>query len=452
MKKKILLINAINPIMELEQRYPPLGLGYLVSCLRQSFKDAFEFKIIDRCITKTIEQFKPDIIFLSSVTQNYDIAKKYAQIAKKYDVSVILGGIHISMLPQNLTKDVDVAVIGEGEKTIVELMKLFLAKNTFKPKDLNKIKGIAYYENNTLIQTAVRPLIKNLDELPLPARDLMKIGRHASMFSSRGCPYRCIFCASSKFWNQIRFFSAEYVVNEIKEVYNKYDADLISFYDDLFIANKPRLKEIITLLKKENLLGKVKFSCSCRANLMDEHTVRLLKQMNVVSVAMGLESGCQEILQKIKGNTVTVEHGKKAIHLLNKYKIAANASFIIGSPGETKQQALQTYTFIQKNKLNNVNIYVIIPYPGTPIWEIAKQKGLVSENMDWAILDNVSFLKNKRRAVIVSDKMTRGQLIRLYKKFQRLRYWILLNNSITHPFAKDIPKIVFGKIKEKIYM
>jgi len=182
----------------------------------------------------------------------------------------LIGGTHITVLPSTLTKEMDVAVIGEGEEAIKELFEIFLRERSFDKKNLKDLKGLAYWDNGKIVQTEKRPPIAKMDSIEIPARDLMTIKKCTHVFSSRGCPYRCVFCASSRFWNSTRFFSAKYVVEEIKNLYNQFGVREIDFWDDLFIVSKPRIKEMVTLLRKEKLLGKIRFSCAVRSNLIDD--------------------------------------------------------------------------------------------------------------------------------------------------------------------------------------
>lgn len=447
--KKVLFINAINPNSEVEQRYPNLGLGYLVSCLRKEFNgDIFDFKIIDRNVENQILEYGPDIIGITCVSQNYNYAKKYANFARKKNIPVMIGGVHISMLPESLSEDMNVGCVGEGEETIIELFNLFLKENNFSADKLGKIKGLVFRENGKIIQTEKRERVMNMDNIPYPARDLLDIKKHSYMFSSRGCPYRCVFCASSRFWDNVRFFSPEYVVGEIKELVENYGVQLISFFDDLFILDKKRLKDIVDVLKKQDFYKKIKFTCSCRANLVDDETARLLKEMNVVSVGLGLESGNERVLASLKGGSVTVQQNKKAIEIFKKHKIAVNASFVIGSPSETREEIIQTYNFIKEVSFDLVDIYVLTPYPGTSIWKYALERGLVSDNMDWERL-NVNFERNKK-AVILSEKLNKEEIYNIYKKFRRLRLFKNLKHIWHHPLLIDLPRYVFKFIFEKI--
>ena len=269
------------------------------------------------------------------------------------------------------------------------------------------------------------------------------------MFTSRGCPYRCVFCASSRFWSATRFASARYIAEEVKELHHNYDAKLISFYDDLFIANKRRLRELIDILGEENILGKVRFSCSSRANLVDDAMAKLLKRLGVVSTALGLESGHPRILKYLKGPGVTVQDNVAAVKVLADNGIAPNAAFVIGSPTETEEEIMTTYDFIKSVPLRNFNVYVMTPFPGTPIWSEAVESGLISKDFDnWPVLDAVHFTRHYKEAVIVSNNLSRTELRTIYKAFQRLRYWTYFKNAYRHPFTKDVPKMAWTLMKE----
>ena len=452
MALKVLFIDAINPLRELERRYPSLSLGYLVSALRSEFgQDTFEFRIVYNHVAKELADFHPDVVGIRCVSQNYNWARKYAQMAKRQGLPVLMGGVHISAMPTSLSDDMDVAVIGEGEETIVELMRLFIARGRFDVDHLSDIRGIAYWRDGQLAFTEARALIPQLDDIPFPARDLLKIDKHTYMFTSRGCPYHCSFCFSTRFWRKkVRFASAQYVVNEIKEIISNYDVEFISFYDDLFIANRRRLEQIVSLLEEENIVGRVKFSCNCRANLVREEVVRLMKRMGMVSVGMGLESGSDRVLRYLKGENISVADNEKAVALLNRYGIAANASFVIGSPTETRGEILETLGFIKKsNDLSYVDTYVLTPLPGTPVWKYAESRGLVSDDMDWDML-SIDFATNYRNAIILSETLTRDELYQLYRLFQRQRLIIAARKMWRHPYAQDLPKFVFNTLWDKV--
>ena len=211
---------------------------------------------------ETIDTFKPDLVGISYFSPNYGIAKQYASLCKKRNLPVIVGGIHISLLPRSFSEDMDVGILFEGEETMAMLVHLYDSLGRLDVENLSSVKGIFYRREGQLHFTEARPLFEKLDCIPYPAGELLNLkGMHLSMFTSRGCPYRCIFCASSRFWNTTRFTSANYIAGEIKELYYNYGAKLIRFYDDLFIVDKQRLYNMLDIFARENILGKVRFSC-----------------------------------------------------------------------------------------------------------------------------------------------------------------------------------------------
>lgn len=438
---KLLLAEVVDEKSEIQTKYNPLGLGYLMASLPGYLKERIEIKISGADIATRINEFNPEVVGLSSVSQNFGRAKEIARLCKQSNIKVIIGKSHITAMPTSLDENMDVGIIGEGEETFRELVILLL-ENKFTKEELYKIKGIVFHDKGTIIRTANRPLIADLDVLPFPDREALgvKRGDNFYMFSSRGCPYRCVFCFSSRFWDKVRFHSAQYVVNEIKYLVNEYGAIRITFCDDLFIADVNRLRKIVELIKREKFYKKIKFTVSVRANLISEEAARLLKEMGVDIVTMGLESGCARMLDFLKGQSANIEHNVNAINLLKKNNLQVSASFIIGSPDETREEILETLNFIKNSRLDLFEINVLMPLPGTPIWDYALKRGLVAENMNWGKL-NIDYAENYKNYIILSEKVDREELKSLYDLFmkERKKRALILKLKYLYKRPKEIP-------------
>jgi len=368
--------------------FVPLGIGYIAASIHHQLPDVEV--VLEERVEDLIAE-KPDIIGISSSTENYYIAIQWAKrIKRDLDIPVIIGGVHISLLPVSLKKCFDLAVIGEGEITIIELLRSVIKHNGLVPEELMNIPGLFFYHDGRPILTPLREIIEDLDALPEPRRETLPFYRESSIahvFSARGCPYNCSFCASRRLFRRYRPYSSEKVVREIDYLITQKKVKSLVFYDDLLIASKKRLTEIVKELEKRKLNKKCEFSCQVRANLIDDNICGLLKRMNMVNVGVGLESFSDKILQYYNKAGVTSEVNQRALDLLSRYEIKVNPSFIFGAPLETMADMLDTlrkiYVNIEKNKINNCGWGLLRPYPGTAIWDYAEREGMVSSDMDW---------------------------------------------------------------------
>jgi anaerobic magnesium-protoporphyrin IX monomethyl ester cyclase len=403
-----------------ETVFPPLGLGYLAAVLKKKFP-SIEVRIIDRDVEAAVKTFRPDAVSISAVSQNMGMANKAGEYCRSIGIPVFLGGVHITLLPGSLTKAFDFGVCGEAEETIMEIVDYLSGGGIPGSPDMENIEGLILHEGSGVKLTGMRSPIAALDTLPFPDRSLLNIppGQTTYLFTSRGCPYTCTFCASTRFWNGVRWFSAEYVVNEIEHVVGAYKPWAISFYDDLFIGHRKRLMRIVDLLCAKNLNRKVKYSFACRADLVNEELIEILKPLNIQMICMGLESGCGRTLNYLKGERATVEQNHRAVELLTRAGINVQGTFIIGSPDETEEEILETLKFIKKSNLVNFEVYLLSPFPGTPIWETARERGLVGNEMDWKRLavDSEGGFEDR----ITVSQLPRNRLVELYKLFSRER-------------------------------
>jgi len=417
---KILLINAINIKNDITSRpFPPLGLGYIASYISK-YNNVDEIKIVDGStdISELITEFAPSIIGISSTTPEFNYAVGLAdKIKDANDIPIVVGGHHITALPQCLPDSMDIGVIGEGEQTFAEIVQAHEDTGLSKGV-LSNIKGIVYRRDGEVVINPKRELIQHLDDIPFPARNLMGINSEwTHLLTSRGCPYKCRYCAAGSFWGTVRFHSPERVVNEIKHLYNTYNITRISIEDDLFIAKKSRVREIAQLIQKEGLDKVMKFSCLCQAKLVDEEILEYLKAMNIWHVSLGFESGSEQVLRDIKKRSVSVEDNRNAIQLIKKYHIKVRGFFMIGAPGETKEDMIKTLDFIRSNQLDSARISVMVPFPGTDMWEYAKARGLVSDNMNWDVF-NMNFEDNCDNYPGINDSVCESELRDIYFKIK----------------------------------
>lgn len=427
---KILLVNpAAIRQQEVENNLHPLGLLYIASYLREYYDDTIKFKYVNFRYVQEFKKFHPDVVFMTSVSGHYNIVKHIANQFKELDPSVpiIVGGYHISTLPQTMTEDMDIAVIGEGEQTIGELLDYELV-----PK--RTINGIAYSVRGKLIVTKPRSPIYDIDTLPLPARDLIshliKSNDFTNILTARGCPYNCIFCANRDFWGKIRFHSADHVVEELTEISEKY-THKITIVDDTFTINKPRLMEIVKQIEERGL--DLEINAGGRADQIDEKTCNLLKRLGVTDLMFGFESGNQRILNYLKDCKVKVKDNRQAINLCNKYGIRLTGSFVIGSPDETREEILDTLRLVKEGGFRFLAPNILTPLPGTPLWKYALERGVVSNDTDfnWNSL-NFAIHNDEihKESIILSETLTRRELYELWSKFDKISKQLLLKNKI----------------------
>lgn len=385
---KVLFVNVTRK-KRIQTHYYPLAFGYLVSYC-EGFGEKFEYSYVERLDKTILQNFQPDIVALTCVTENYNLARQYISIIKNFNhrIKVVIGGVHISAVPSSLDKNMDVGIIGEGEQTFLELLR-----NNFDVND--KIKGIVYYDNDVLCQTEWRPLIKPLDDIPHPNRGMFRDIREQYLFTSRGCPYKCAFCFSSRFWKEVRFHSSQYVAEEIRQINHQFHLSHLHIYDDIFVLDIERVREIKDLVK--NL--KLTYSIQARANLITEKLARILKEMKVVVVGIGFESNSLRVLQYLqKGNTP--ENNQEAIDILRKYGIRVYGSFIRDVPIESEQDLKATYDFIHQNNIP-YDMYRLRKYPETPIYD---------GNKDW---DSVSAYLYKSKVMKI-----RGFVKQMWEKYR----------------------------------
>jgi len=405
MGRKALKIGLITSIREdqflqienfLKRYMSNLAPLYLESFLRKRGLPV-EVYIKDRL--EDLAELKPDLLGISSVTENFEFAKTLAKRAKDlWNPITVLGGVHITAIPDCLPKEFDVGVIGEGEETFADIVSTILEKSELPDsRTLTGIPGIVFHEGAGLRQTSNRKGIAQLDEIPLIERQrYIKEICVAYMMTSRGCPYTCNFCVIPNISEGYRVHSPEYVLAEIKEIKRHFpEVKHIRIFDDLFIVNRRRVHEIAELIHAEGLDQEISFGCWGRGNLIDDALIEDFRKMNMLYVAFGAESGSSRVLSKIKPGT-TLEQNQNAIDRLYDGGIHTSCSVILGHPQETEEDIWATYNFIAGNfnKLLEIEFNVALPWPGTELWRFAEQRGLVSRAMNFDRLKECAYFPN----------------------------------------------------------
>lgn len=410
---KILLISIIsdNPLA-IETSYSPLSLGFLSSYSKQYVQAEFKFIFSNgNNIGSILENYQPDLVAITVLSHYFNYCKKVSKIIKQWkNIPIIIGGQHITAMPECLTPDMDIAVLGEGELTFTEILKYYIENELFN--NLENIKGIAYKKDGVLFKTEYRDLIDDIDTIPMPDRGLFNINPYdTQMLSSRGCPFKCEFCSSSHFWGKVRYHSPERVVDEIMELVNNYGVKFINMFDDLFACNVNRLNQIWEILEKR-MYGRepLQMSTLVRASVMTPEIARVLRKMGVKDFAIGFETGSDKLLKRIKGNSASMDDNFKAVDIIKSAGgVCITGSVIVGIPGETAEDAYATMDMISKLKINGGEAYLASPFPGTKFWDISVEKGLVHKDMDWNKL-SLGFNDGKDFPIIINDSMSRDEI------------------------------------------
>ncbi len=404
----------------------PLGLAYIAAVLREAghnviLLDSENLVMTYDDISDLIKKEKPDVVGISSATVNFGNAVRIAGLAKQSaEPVVVLGGNHATSLPEEVLGDhpeIDIVVIGEGEITMRELCD---AMDSSGKVDYDSIQGLAFRkEDGQIIKSPPRPLIMDLDSLPLPARDLLPMknynvqihlssvrGIKASMISSRGCPGQCAFCAIHlTMGRKTRVRSVESVVGEMEHLVYQYKAKYIQFYDDTFTINYQRVLDICNLIIKRKL--KVKWFAHARVNTVDENLLRLMKRAGCAHVSFGIESGNQTILKTIKKGT-TLEQARKAVSVCQRAGIKTLTTFMIGNPGETQETVRDTIDFAIELNPDIAVFSILVPLPGTEVYN--KYRGVLFDtSLNW---EDYRTLVTSNKLALKSKTMTNEVLIR----------------------------------------
>jgi len=443
---KVLLINPKTDLPIETRTSPSLGLAYLGAVSERQGHTVYIYDgdVENISLEKVLRDFAPDLVGITANTIQIKSAWRDAAAVKSLsDIPVVLGGPHPTVLPTESVErpEVDIVVRGEGESTWEELCqwRTFVSLGRTMAEGewpraisgLQSVPGISYQTPDGQVHhNPDRPVIEDLDSLPLPAYHLFKIDRYTNLqptvdhiegpsypiLTSRGCPYRCTYCSQigPRRW---RMRSPENVVAEWRWLVRDLGAAEIGVLDDSFNINRQRVLDICDLLIKEELTHVPWIMINgIRANLVDKELLGNMKQAGCIRSAFGVESGNQAILDSAIGKQLTLEQIRAAFKAAKEVGMEAIGFFIIGLPGETEETMEDTIRFAIELDPVVANFSMAMPFPGTEMSRIVKERGrlLVKDYDDFAFFEG--------KASFEMDGMTAELVERKWKEAYRRFY------------------------------
>jgi len=371
---------------------PPLGIMYLGAYLRSKFKADIHLinqklhNISDDRLVQEIVNFDPDVVGLSAITASAQNLAGVTRAVRRElpDVLMLLGGPHVYSYQENALAGTaaDAAVVGEGELALEAIVRA-----RFEGGSLADVPGIFRVDKSGEIvkNPGSIPVIQDLDSLPLPAYDLIDLPtywrrksnnpiprrKYAALFTSRGCPYQCIYCHKA-FGTQFRYHSAERIVDEIEYVQRLFGVKDFEFVDDVFNLNKKRLLAFCDLIDRRNVRTGLAFSNGIRTDQLDQDTIDALVGAGLYFSCFPLESGSPR-MQKMMGKNLDIPRYLENVERAVASGVFAHGCAMIGFPEETEQEMQMTVDVTRRSRLHTCSYFSVAIYPNTPLWETATQ-------------------------------------------------------------------------------
>ncbi len=362
---------------------PPISLGYVAAILEQigctvRLIDVSALGLAKEDVIADLKSFNPDFLGFTMSTFQFQHTLSWIRYIKSaLNISVIVGGIHLSVYPrETLTHpEIDYGVVGEAEDTLPELLYSVINKH-----NLNEVAGICFRDQDGKVAlTSLREYRSNLDKSPFPSRHLLPNDKYYSLISqrknftamitSRGCPFRCIFCDNQTIPYRCR--SAKNIVDEMQECHKEYNINEIDIFDGVFSVSQKRAIEICTQIRRRRL--KIAWSIRMRVDLVNEEMLDSLVDAGCMRIYYGIESGSPEILKTIN-KMVNLEHIERIVRLTKKKGINTFGYFMIGNPGETEDTIKQTIRLMKRLPLDYVQIAPVFPPPNTRLYDMVKSE------------------------------------------------------------------------------
>lgn len=344
--------------------------------------DGKEYEEYFEYVKNLLIELNPRYIGIGTFTSDYDFIVNFARRIKRYVKSkIIVGGVHATIIPEDFIYErspVDIAVIGEGELTLEEILKL----DELTPDKLKKIKGICYFDKKQkkVVTTERRELIKDISILPMPAYEDLNMPFYAKpkkrvigyayysvvpVYSGRGCPFRCIFCAANSVWGKgmSRSYPVDRIIDEIQMLVEEHKVDAIYMIDDTFTLSKERVFEFCEKIKPLNIV----WAAQTRVNCINEEMIKKMKDAGCTQLTFGVETGSQRMLNITKKGT-TVQQVRDVFSWCKKYKMRTFANMMFNLPGETEEDVKLSYDLYEEIKPDDFGLGLTVAYPGTELY------------------------------------------------------------------------------------
>jgi anaerobic magnesium-protoporphyrin IX monomethyl ester cyclase len=396
---KVALVNppAMKGVFH-HHPYLPIGLAYLAAVLAEKGNEVLVLDCLasdtdQDTLKRNLASFNPNVIGISSMTPTVPSTMLAAKGAKEAcpNATVVLGGPHATFMDKEILSQesaVDVIVRGEGEQTLLELSQKITSQESLKD-----VEGITFRKGVQILQNPTRPYIQNLDDLPYPAYNHFPLNKYRvfgklffPVITSRGCPFQCSFCTTSRILGKYRERSPKNIGIELEQLKDEYNAESFTFYDDTLTLNKKRIFAICDEIQNRKI--DIPWDCQTRVDQISEEILAKMKATNCQQLFLGAESGCQDVLDAVKKNT-TIEQNEKAIKMAKKAGLFVAISIIIGYPNETAEMRQQTFDFIRRAEPDDVYLCIATPYPGTDLRVLIEKMGLKMSN-DWERYDTTT--------------------------------------------------------------
>jgi anaerobic magnesium-protoporphyrin IX monomethyl ester cyclase len=399
---KILLINppreneiiGNNPSIIEEERghNPPLGLLYVAAYAEKHSN--YEIAVIDaqveafgyQALEERIRDEQPSVVGITAMTLTLlDVMKTVATVKRiSPSIKVVLGGPHVHLFPEETMglPGVDFLVMGEGEEAFKDLLD-----NIDDKAKLRTIPGFAFKDGEEYVHTGMRPPIEDLDSLPFPARKLVPYRKYSSLlakgncvttiFTSRGCPFKCSFCDRPHLGARFRARSAENVVAELEECVKLGITEFL-FYDDTFTVDKQRAIDVCSAIISRKL--NIGWDIRTRVDTVNEDVIKSLAKAGCQGIHYGIEAGTQKILDVLQKG-ISLERVEKTFALTRRHGIPILAYFMIGSPNETREDISETFSVIKRLNPDYVHMTILTPFPGTRIYADGLECGVIKSDV-----------------------------------------------------------------------